>query len=78
MKLVHLKWIDSTAREGVWTENPSFNAVELVCDTVGRVCEENDEVITVYLSHHQNTSYAGSMSIPKAAIIERYEITVPD
>ena len=85
--LVEVHWIDSYSDAGWFTvgkgEAPSPPTVEWAQTpivTVGFLLHEDERVLTVSHTVHRHSDgvrvYYGSFSIPKAAVLDRWEVVV--
>lgn len=72
MKLVYIKWVDSSETVG-WVELGKINNDLDHCDTVGWVLREDKLAITVAASMSE-TEACAAMTIPKKCIISYKEI----
>ena len=83
MKIAYVRWVDSSSPQGVWSrrQDAHYSHEKMMCDSVGRILKEDDEVLTLYMSEFyppEEGSVQGSISIPKAAIVERWILEVKD
>ncbi|WP_158728728.1 MULTISPECIES: hypothetical protein [unclassified Flavobacterium] len=77
-KIKKIKWLDSYGCTNRWAKIESI-AEKLICETVGFVISETDELISLANSIAYETEETveqanGVMTIPKVSIIEEVEI----
>lgn len=79
-RIVYLRWLDSCGPTGsVWIDASQALPEVCVCESVGWIVSETDEAIMVagHVEHDISESASGVLSIPKVAIVERRNITLP-
>jgi len=76
MKLVYIRWIDSSGTTGIWNSPEQIlnSSSSLHCVSVGWVLGEDKQSIT-FVAHLSKTGTAGGdLTIPKRAILSMKEI----
>ena len=77
-KIKKIKWLDSYGCTNSWQKIESITE-KLICETIGYVISETDELISLANSIAYETDETveqanGVMTIPKVSIIEEFEI----
>ena len=70
MKIVYIKWLDSCETLG-WLHKNTGNAGLSTIQSVGYLMQEDKKQIQIARCKGEDDTYAGILTVPKAAIVER-------
>ncbi|MCB0420659.1 MAG: hypothetical protein KDD61_06670 [Bdellovibrionales bacterium] len=75
MKFIYVEWVDSMACRG-WqnADFPTDTKEQMTIKSLGILHDENDDSICITTSHSHYGSPMDPLSIPKCAIVKRYEV----
>lgn len=72
-QLIWIQWADAYGSGGAWENAADVRAEVLICETVGFLLDEDDKVVCVAQTIHEDGIY-NSFCIPKGMIIDRRDI----
>lgn len=76
IKLVHIRWIDSSSPSTAdWYSPAELTLKALTCETVGILIAEDSNQISVASSITETGALYGVITIPKCSILKRRRIT---
>jgi len=70
-KIAWIRWKDHTATAHAWTPHEEITKGVLICETVGFVLDEDNEVLRLALSGDSQGNYSNVMKIIKSCIVKR-------
>lgn len=74
--IVYVLWADSSGYEG-WQSVEDVRLEEVLCESVGFLVGETNEVLALALSHckgHDHRELGSAIVIPKRAVLQRKEL----
>ena len=74
--LIVVHWLDSMSHGSVWSDADAAGCHgSLLCESIGWLMREDDDTLTL-ASHygHGANCVSGDMTIPKVAIVDRWEV----
>ena len=73
--LLWVEWVDSSSHGGVWTNKDALLHQAEAVQSVGWLVSECEENLTI-AAHWGQWQVGGDMTIPKVAIVQRWEIVL--